>query len=31
VEQGSHPELLAAGERYAQLWAAGTPDGTLAA
>lgn len=31
VEQGSHPELLAAGGYYAQLWAAGSPDGTVAA
>jgi ATP-binding cassette subfamily B protein len=31
VEQGRHPELLAAGGHYAQLWAAGSPDGTAAA
>jgi ATP-binding cassette, subfamily B, bacterial len=31
VEQGRHPELLAAGGHYARLWAAGSPDGTVAA
>jgi len=31
VEQGRHLELLAAGGHYAQLWAAGSPDGTAAA
>jgi ATP-binding cassette subfamily B protein len=31
VEQGRHLELLAAGGPYAHLWAAATPDGTLAA
>jgi ATP-binding cassette subfamily B protein len=31
VEQGRHLELLAAGGHYARLWAAGSPDGTLAA
>jgi ATP-binding cassette subfamily B protein len=31
VEQGSHPELLAAGGHYARLWAVGSPDGTVAA
>ncbi|HEX2296966.1 MAG TPA: ABC transporter ATP-binding protein, partial [Pseudonocardiaceae bacterium] len=31
VEQGGHPELLAAGGYYARLWAAGSPDGTVAA
>jgi ABC-type multidrug transport system fused ATPase/permease subunit len=31
VEQGRHRELLAADGHYAQLWAAGSPDGTVAA
>ncbi len=31
VEQGRHFELLAAGGPYARLWAAGSPDGTVAA
>ncbi len=31
VEQGRHPELLAAGGHYARLWTAGSPDGTVAA
>ncbi|MGH3693084.1 MAG: ABC transporter ATP-binding protein [Pseudonocardiaceae bacterium] len=31
VEQGRHLELLAADGHYARLWAAGTPDGTIAA
>jgi ATP-binding cassette, subfamily B, bacterial len=31
VEQGRHLELLAAGGHYARLWAAGSPDGTVAA
>ena len=31
VEQGRHFELLAAGGPYADLWAAGSPDGTVAA
>jgi ATP-binding cassette subfamily B protein len=31
VEQGRHLELLAADGHYAQLWAAGSPDGTVAA
>ncbi|MGH3772612.1 MAG: ABC transporter ATP-binding protein [Pseudonocardiaceae bacterium] len=31
AEQGHHLELLAAGGCYARLWAAGSPDGTLAA
>ena len=31
VEQGPHFELLAAGGHYARLWAAGSPDGTVAA
>jgi ATP-binding cassette subfamily B protein len=31
VEQGGHLELLAAGRHYARLWAAGSPDGTVAA
>jgi ABC-type multidrug transport system fused ATPase/permease subunit len=31
VEQGHHLELLAAGGHYARLWAAGSPDGTVAA
>jgi ATP-binding cassette subfamily B protein len=31
VEQGHHFELLNAGGPYARLWAAGSPDGTLAA
>jgi ATP-binding cassette subfamily B protein len=31
VEQGRHPELLAAGGHYARLWAAGSLDGTVAA
>ena len=31
VEQGPHLELLAAGGHYARLWAAGSPDGTVAA
>ncbi len=31
VEQGRHPELLAAGGHYAQLWAASSSDGTIAA
>ncbi|MGH3796236.1 MAG: ABC transporter ATP-binding protein [Pseudonocardiaceae bacterium] len=31
VEQGSHIELLAADGAYAQLWEAGSPDGTVAA
>ena len=31
VEQGGHLELLAAGRNYARLWAAGSPDGTVAA
>jgi ATP-binding cassette subfamily B protein len=31
VEQGQHPELLAAGGPYAHLWAVGSPDGTVAA
>ena len=31
VEQGRHLELLAAGGYYAQLWSAGSPDGSVAA
>ncbi|MGA9311500.1 MAG: ABC transporter ATP-binding protein, partial [Pseudonocardiaceae bacterium] len=31
VEQGRHLELLGAGGHYARLWAAGSPDGTVAA
>jgi ATP-binding cassette, subfamily B, bacterial len=31
VEQGRHFELLTAGGHYARLWAAGSPDGTVAA
>ncbi|MGH3929122.1 MAG: ABC transporter ATP-binding protein, partial [Pseudonocardiaceae bacterium] len=31
VEQGGHHELLAACGHYARLWAAGSPDGTVAA
>jgi ATP-binding cassette, subfamily B, bacterial len=31
AEQGGHHELLAAGGTYARLWAAGSPDGTVAA
>ncbi|MGH3934215.1 MAG: hypothetical protein ACRDS1_04430, partial [Pseudonocardiaceae bacterium] len=31
VEQGPHPELLASGGYYAQLWRAGSPNGTIAA
>jgi ATP-binding cassette, subfamily B, bacterial len=31
VEQGHHRELLAAGGPYARLWAAGSPEATLAA
>ncbi|MDQ4103633.1 MAG: ATP-binding cassette domain-containing protein, partial [Actinomycetota bacterium] len=31
VEQGRHLELLATGGHYARLWAAGSPDGTVAA
>jgi ABC-type multidrug transport system fused ATPase/permease subunit len=31
VEQGRPLELLAARGHYAQLWAAGSPDGTIAA
>jgi ATP-binding cassette, subfamily B, bacterial len=31
VEQGRHLELLAAGGHYTRLWAAGSPDGTVAA
>lgn len=31
VEQGGHLELLAADGHYARLWAAGSPDGTVAA
>ncbi|MBA3573399.1 MAG: ATP-binding cassette domain-containing protein, partial [Pseudonocardiales bacterium] len=31
VEQGGHLELLAAGRHYTRLWAAGSPDGTVAA
>ncbi|MGH3786160.1 MAG: ABC transporter transmembrane domain-containing protein [Pseudonocardiaceae bacterium] len=31
IEQGRHLELLAAGGHYARLWAAGSPDGTVAA
>ncbi len=30
VEQGRHPELLAASGHYAQLWAASSPNGTAA-
>ncbi|MDQ3152391.1 MAG: ABC transporter transmembrane domain-containing protein, partial [Actinomycetota bacterium] len=31
VEQGGHTELLGAGGHYARLWAAGSPDGSVAA
>jgi len=31
VEQGGHAELLGAGGHYARLWAAGSPDGSVAA
>ncbi|MDQ3762021.1 MAG: ABC transporter ATP-binding protein/permease [Actinomycetota bacterium] len=31
VEQGRHLELLSTGGHYARLWAAGSPDGTVAA
>lgn len=31
VEQGSHAELIATGRHYARLWAAGSPDGSVAA
>jgi ATP-binding cassette subfamily B protein len=31
VEQGTHRDLLTAGGHYAQLWAAGSLDGTVAA